>query len=379
MNWLKESFSTLLSPICITFAVVIVGYYLGKIKIKGIGLDLSAILVVAVLCGLVLSLPAVRKAEAVSEIYDGLTGGLKIISSFGTALFITAVGLTTGYTFSRTKGGRVLSNFLLGVGTVAVNFLVVLLISAADKNADKFLLYGVFCGAMTSTPALSTVCENPEAVKAPIGYGAAYLFGVIGVVLFVQIIMRQSGKAEDNTYKMTDASYGTPEFGGIVQIAVSVVLGHIFSAACEALLSFSLGNTGGMLLAASLVGWLCAKKNRCIPDRSIGFIRGLGLVLFFTGTGIPAGMQLTGGFDIKYIVYGAALTVIPIVMSYTAAKKLLKYSTPEALCAVSGVMTSTPAMGVILRNRNFSSNVTDYSMTYAGALIALVVGAGIIT
>ena len=55
----------------------------------------------------------------------------------------------------------------------------------------KSILVGILAGALTSTPAFSAskaaVGADLEALVS-VGYGIAYLFGVIGVVLFVQII-----------------------------------------------------------------------------------------------------------------------------------------------------------------------------------------------
>ena len=59
-----------------------------------------------------------------------------------------------------------------------------------DKSLNNASMYGVFCGAMTSTPALSTVCEISESyvAAATAGYACTYIFGVVGVVVFVQIL-----------------------------------------------------------------------------------------------------------------------------------------------------------------------------------------------
>jgi putative transport protein len=53
------------------------------------------------------------------------------------------------------------------------------------------LAAGLFAGALTSTPGLAAVMESlPSGSQAAVGYGVAYAFGVLGVVLFVQLIPR---------------------------------------------------------------------------------------------------------------------------------------------------------------------------------------------
>ncbi len=48
--------NSLLSPLSIAFLVIILGYYLGRVKIFKVSLDLSGVLIVAVFVGWMLSL-----------------------------------------------------------------------------------------------------------------------------------------------------------------------------------------------------------------------------------------------------------------------------------------------------------------------------------
>ncbi len=43
------------TPSAIVFAIIIIGYYLGRIRVGNISLDLSAILITAVLAGVLIS------------------------------------------------------------------------------------------------------------------------------------------------------------------------------------------------------------------------------------------------------------------------------------------------------------------------------------
>ena len=77
-----------LSNVCIVFIIIIIGYGLGKIKIFGISFDLSGILIVAMLYGMI-----VRPDS------DSFLQNMKFLTSFGTSLFISVIGITsaTGY------------------------------------------------------------------------------------------------------------------------------------------------------------------------------------------------------------------------------------------------------------------------------------------
>ena len=55
------------------------------------------------------------------------------------------------------------------------------------------MISGLLAGSLTSTPAFSATKEAVAAQyqdAVTVGYGIAYLFGVIGVVLFVQLMPR---------------------------------------------------------------------------------------------------------------------------------------------------------------------------------------------
>ena len=57
------------------------------------------------------------------------------------------------------------------------------------------MIAGIFAGSLTSTPAFSAAKASAEGEyesAVTVGYGLAYIFGVIGVVLFVQIVPKIS-------------------------------------------------------------------------------------------------------------------------------------------------------------------------------------------
>ena len=67
--------------------------------------------------------------------------------------------------------------------------MAMLLISVIDKAINYSSLLGILCGALTSTPGLSSVCEliGSENEIAVLGYSCSYLLGVILVVFFTQL------------------------------------------------------------------------------------------------------------------------------------------------------------------------------------------------
>jgi len=154
------------------FAVIATGLLLGRVKIAGISLGSSGVIFTALAFG-----------------HFGVTIPAGV-GSLGLVLFVYCVGLRAGPAFFRSfvQQGRLialLSAILILVGAATAWGMASLLGVPADLAA------GIFAGALTSTPGLAAATENlPADSLAPVGYGLAYPFGVVGVVLFVQLLPR---------------------------------------------------------------------------------------------------------------------------------------------------------------------------------------------
>ena len=123
---------------------------------------------------------------------------LKIVENLGLIFFVTSVGFIAGPNFFGNLKRNFKSYVMLGlVIIVAAAFTCVLCIvigsNFTDLDHEQFraILVGILSGALTSTPAFSAskaaVGADLEALVS-VGYGISYLFGVVGVVLFVQIV-----------------------------------------------------------------------------------------------------------------------------------------------------------------------------------------------
>lgn len=161
------------SPLVILFAIISLGMLLGKISITGISLGNSAIIFVALIFG-----------HFHYTIPDG-------IGTLGLVLFIYCVGIGAGPNFfgafARQGATMVKLSFFI-VGFAA--FLTYLLFKFFHVPMD--LSVGLLAGALTSTPALAAAIDTLQETGplVSVGYGIAYPFGVIGVVLFVQLLPR---------------------------------------------------------------------------------------------------------------------------------------------------------------------------------------------
>lgn len=164
------------APLASLFLLLALGLRLGRIEVFGLSLGTSAVLFVGLLFGH-LGLP----------IPQGL-------GTFGLVLFVYAVGLSAGPGFFRAfvSQGRDLAKLavvIVGLGTAVTVALTSLLGLPAPLAA------GMLAGALTSTPGLAAASEaltsaGADPGPAAVGYGLAYPFGVVGVVLAVQLLPR---------------------------------------------------------------------------------------------------------------------------------------------------------------------------------------------
>ena len=157
------------SEIFYLFAIISVGYVLGNIKIRGFSLDITAMLIVALIAG-----------------HYGL-----IISNefkfFGLAIFIYAVGLQSGPGFFETirKDGVRLN--LLAISLVAMIFIIILGIGAF-MGLPTGTIEGIFTGSLTSVPALASALEVKNDPSISVIFGLVYPFGIVFTVLFVRLL-----------------------------------------------------------------------------------------------------------------------------------------------------------------------------------------------
>jgi putative transport protein len=258
------------------------------------------------------------------------------------------------------------------------------------------MIVGLLSGSLTSTPAFSaakaTVAEEFTSLVS-VGHGIAYIFGVIGVVLFVQIIPKmvkanmdeeraKLSVSEDKGAKKTFAGKLISLDGhGFAAFALAAVIG-IFLGRIKIPLSaeglsgtcFSLTTTGGCLLSSLVFGHFGRiGKLNIMPDQStLKLFRELGLVLFLVGAGIPGGADFVANFDPMYFVYGIIMTIVPLLIGFFFAKYVLKLSLLNNLGSITGGMTSTPALGTLIATAKTEDVAAAYAATYPIALIAVV-------
>ena len=391
----------------VVFSVLFLGYALGRIKIKGISLGDAGVFLVALLIG-ALFFGVDANGALLFDLSGSLdySAGLSLIESLGLILFVTSVGYMAGPRFVQNlkHNWRLyaplgvlipLMGGIIGVGCILLGEVVGF--GATIKEQDGFvaMIVGILSGALTSTPAFSAA----KATVAPeymglvsVGHGIAYIFGVVGKVLFIQLIPRIEGADMEKeralllpVAKIDDKNDGKKLFSldaaGLAPFALAAVLGVVvgqikipLSANGFAGTCFSLTTTGGCLLVSLIFGHFgrMGKLSILPPKQTLKLLREIGLVLFLAGAGIPGGAEFVACFDPIYFLYGAVMTVIPMILAYLFAKFILKIGLLNNLGAITGAMTSTPALGTLISTAGTEDVASAYAATYPIALITVV-------
>ncbi len=167
------------------FLIITIGLFIGNLKVKGLSLDLSAVIFVALFLG-----------------HLGFEVPIEF-QTIGLVFFIFTVGMQAGPGFfdAFKKMGRkliyiclllIISAALLGVGF------------SKYFGIEISLGIGVFTGALTSSTGLAAAIDATDSPLVSIGYGVAYPVGVIGVILFLTFfsnILKIDMKKEEEDYK----------------------------------------------------------------------------------------------------------------------------------------------------------------------------------
>jgi len=385
------------------FSVLIIsalGYALGRIEIKGVSLGTAGVFIIAILygCFFYAGMSDTLKQGDVTYVKNAL----KIIENLGLIFFVTSVGFIAGPKFFSNLKVNFKSYVLLGVIIILAGGLTAVACiyigrATGETDFDRLtaMVVGLLSGSLTSTPAFSaakaTVAAEYEDIVA-VGHGIAYIFGVIGVVLFVQLMPKfTKANMDEEVKKLEMVETGTEKkyTGELIKLdsfsflpfmaaaAIGIVIGAIKIPLSSQGLSgttFSLTSTGGCLLVALVAGHFgrIGKVVIMPTEKTLKVFRELGLMLFLVGAGIAGGASFVANFQFIYFIYGVIMTIVPMIIGYVIAKNCLHLSLLNNLGSITGGMTSTPALGTLIRVAHTEDVAAAYAATYPFALIAVV-------
>jgi putative transport protein len=184
----------------VLFAILAIGSWLGQISWRGLSLGTAGVLFTAMVFGhFGLSVP-------------------KAVQDLGLLLFVYAVGISAGPRFFRAFRRHGIRYVLIALITVTAGAVATVGV-ALLFNLPGDLAAGLYTGALTCTPALAAAVDVVErslpasGATVSVGYGVAYPFSMIAVVLLVQFLprlLRRNLRTEEAAWQ-TERSVETPE------------------------------------------------------------------------------------------------------------------------------------------------------------------------
>lgn len=172
------------TDLIVTFLVILLGIAFGNLRIKGVGFGSSGVLIVAMIAG-----------------YMYQFEPIVILQDLGIVLFLLCVGLEAGPSFFRAfkqHGKRFIGNVLVLLAISGINTVAIIALFGVPVGIGL----GLFAGSFTSSPALVSAMQYSPENEVIFGYGVAYPFGLIGVILFITIavkLLRPKMEAEVRT------------------------------------------------------------------------------------------------------------------------------------------------------------------------------------
>ena len=402
IDYLKSVFvSPFGNVLFLVFLIAFLGYALGKIEIKGVGLGAAGVFLMALVFGHFgagnnswfhqIGLVTIDEAK--------MKSAMKLVQDIGLLCFVTSVGFIAGPKFFSNLKRNAKSYAFIGFCVIGSAALVTaIIIMCTPINAAMGV--GILSGALTTTPGFAAAqdallsYENSEALinEVTVGHAIGYPFGVVGVVLFVQIvpiILRADLKVEQQKLVASSDQSGERVLPanrlkldpmGLAPFALASCVGIILGKVSIPLpggASFSLGNTGGALLMGLILGHF-GHLGKISMELSADFLksfREFGLIMFLIGAGVPGGngfVEIIQEQGFILFVYGAIMTLVPMILGYLIARYVVKLCMLNNLGSLTGGMTSTPALGALINAAKTDDVAAAYASTYPVALVMVV-------
>jgi putative transport protein len=157
---------------------------------------------------------------------------------------------------------------------------------------------------------------------------------------------------------------------GLMVAQLSLVLGEV---------KVTLGSAGGLLVAGILLGHFRARNPIVgqIPQSAINILKDLGLSWFMVTVGLNAGgtiIEVLVENGMAIILSGAAIMFVPLCLGYLVGHFVLRMNPALLLGAITGAMTSTPALNVLNEMSKSSIPALGYAGTYTFANVFLTLG-----
>lgn len=250
---------------------------------------------------------------------------------------------------------------------------------------------GTYVGALTSSPGLGAAMEavsGGSAVAA--GYTIAYPFGVLAVVLFVQIVPLVFGIDNETErrrlkdflsgYKAKKDEKEESVFFSLASFTVCMMTGLFIgtvSIPLPVIGSLRLGGTGGALIGALVLGAFgsIGPLPMRMDRRMLSALRDLSLAFFLAAVGLMSGPGVVDIFRESgwvLVFVGTVTALVSLGVGYILGRVIWKMNWVLLAGAICGAMTSTPGLGAAIDSTKSEECAAGYGATYPVALFCMV-------
>ncbi len=231
------------------------------------------------------------------------------------------------------------------------------------------------------------------------GYAVGYPFGVIIVIFAMnifpilfkidtnrekQLLIEELGSEEDTqNYKKNKDNYKKMKESYFDLSAFSLVclLGYflgIFKISLFELGEVSLGSTGGVLIAALILGHIRNLGKLCfrMDSKVLGTIRTMSLAFFFAVIGLNSGygvIESLSGPGLFLVFSSLFIGSISMLIGFFVGRYIFKINWIMLSGAICGGMTSTPGLGSAIDAVGCDDPASGYGAVYPFALLGMVV------
>lgn len=391
-------------PFVLMFLAIVTGLLIGEIKIGRFNLGTSGGLFTGLGIGWYIyknfALPFEGADNIPSYVARILKSGVvsKDFFNFTLILFVAAVGL-----LAAKDVGRVIKKYgskfiILGFLVTFSGALATYLMTIFSKGQDPFAVAGVYTGALTSSPglaaAIEAVAKYGKEAEAAVGYGHAigYAPGVLIVIIAMQFFPLIFGidiEKEKQRYKEEMGFDKEVNEKQIKEVGLDIVafvfaclvgyfIGNIKIYLGPQLKYFSLGATGGILIASLGLGYIgkLGPMNFRMNGKILGAIREVSLAFFLAIVGLQYGYETVesiSGSGAFLVLVSFVCGLFALLVGYIVGRYVFKLNWIILSGALCGGMTSTPGLGAAIDATKSDEAASGYGATYPFALIGMVI------
>lgn len=192
---------------------------------------------------------------------------------------------------------------------------------------------------------------------------------VVGPVWGIRALPDILGPVERDVVETDMTTFAFGIAAGAAVGVLSVTVGGI---------PISLGSASGLLVLGILTGWLNSTRLSvgALPGAARWILMEFGLLIFIAAVGLNSGAGIADTLmrsGVGLIVAATCVVVLPLALGYWFGARVLKLEPVILLGALTGAMTSGPALTVLTRESRSSVPALGYTGTYALAGILLTI------